>query len=457
VADKQNRKGGDLAVYVGHFTSMRVSTFSSLVAFKKAARRSLVELRFDKFDDAFAKKLDGVSDGEGVVSKGKTGVKTETKTEGETAVKTESASSSGNGGGQGRGKGAPPQTKLIEFKFRSCETYLVKAGEWEGVLHVPMLQDQATGRLTLANGKTTSQGKVIRTDFQSNARGGPESFTVTFERKAGSPIHAFNLGYTLEYFVEESVCLSLRPHEADEASFMTALGSESVQFMAKRLDVKHLDAWEKHAGGLLQARAYGEFEYSGDDSDWEGNSSADYKIKLYTVLSAHKPDEKAGGKAKQVKYDKGAAPDWDALTRLVGARFPKKSADWAGRAVEQYKLFLELKIEHADWDSQKFSPSGPLDEVWHAHLSFVDRYQSDILALTQGARRVIEHSPVLGDEAHIRYEECHKVFLARMKRARIPVDKEFWPTPKESRDSFKEAHDGDSDDHLDTDFQPSCG
>jgi len=66
VADGQDRKGGDLAVYVGHFTALRVSTFSSLVPFKKTERRSLVELRFDGIDASFAKKLDGVSNGDGV-------------------------------------------------------------------------------------------------------------------------------------------------------------------------------------------------------------------------------------------------------------------------------------------------------------------------------------------------------------------------------------------------------
>jgi len=43
-----------------------------------------------------------------------------------------------------------------------------------------------------------------------------------------------------------------------------------------------------------------------------------------------------------------------------------------------------------------------------------------------------------------------------MRQRGAAFDKEFWPTPRESRTSFEEKHDGDSDDHLDTDFQPSC-
>ena len=54
VSDKQNRKGGDLAIYVGHFSPARVTAFATLVQHKKAPRRTLVELHFTRFDAEFA-------------------------------------------------------------------------------------------------------------------------------------------------------------------------------------------------------------------------------------------------------------------------------------------------------------------------------------------------------------------------------------------------------------------
>lgn len=472
-ADKQNRKGGDLAVYVGHFTSLRVSTFSVLVPFKKAARRSLVELRFENFDVNFAKKLDAVSDGDGVKSKAK--VKSEVKTE----VKSEAAAGpSGSGKGKAKAKAedkAAAQKVLVEFKFRSCETYLVGDNQWEGVLHVPMLQDPSTGRCTLAEGKTTAKGKVSRHDDFNDGDEEEEQFTMTFARSNGNPIHGFSMGYTLDFAPEEfGVQHGVRTNESPKRD--SDMSSEPFEARGQN-QCRHLDVWEKHAGGLLQAYAsaymdtgewtldpygFGLGHESGSDSgsDTESHGLVDdavYKLKLYTVLSAHKPNEST---AKAVKWDKGAGADWGALEALVAARFPKKSAAWPRHAVAQYRLFVELKIEQGDFESTKFSPSGPLDEVWHTHLSFVDRYQRDILALTSGARRIIEHSPVLGNEAYSRYAAAHKAHVARMKRIGGKVDDEFWPAPKTTEKLYKEPHDYDSDDHLEMgDYagQPSCG
>lgn len=179
---------------------------------------------------------------------------------------------------------------------------------------------------------------------------------------------------------------------------------------------------------------------------------ADYKIKLYTVLSCHQPN------AGPAKREAGASADWDALEKLLAARFPKKPQAWAARAVGQYQLFLELKVQHGDWDSTIFSPSAALDEVWHAHLAFVERYQRDVYALTGGAR-LIEHSPVLGDDARERYAACHKAHVARMGSVKQAVDKEFWPAPNASGLRADE-HDGDSDDHMMYGSDaggPSCG
>ena len=45
---------------------------------------------------------------------------------------------------------------------------------------------------------------------------------------------------------------------------------------------------------------------------------ADYKIKLYTVLSAHRPNE------VQLTEDPDAVPNWETLEQLMMARFPDK-------------------------------------------------------------------------------------------------------------------------------------
>ena len=122
----------------------------------------------------------------------------------------------------------------------------------------------------------------------------------------------------------------------------------------------------------------------------------------------------------------------------------------------QYRHFLDLKMEHGDWSSTAFSPSAALDEVWHAHLSFVDRYQRDIFALTKGAHRVIEHSPVPGPEAFDRYGAAYKAHGVRMQQRGETVDREFWPSPASVRQNYRVSHDGDSDVHLYSDSPIQC-
>ena len=61
-------------------------------------------------------------------------------------------------------------------------------------------------------------------------------------------------------------------------------------------------------------------------------------------------------------------------------RFPEHLVSWCKRAVKDYVYFLDIKKEHNDWNSEMFSPSRWIDEVWHAHLSFTDRYQHDMMA-----------------------------------------------------------------------------
>jgi len=138
-----------------------------------------------------------------------------------------------------------------------------------------------------------------------------------------------------------------------------------------------------------------------------------YKIKLCTVLSAHRPNQ---GDESLPKYASGQLPDWDALIRVVEARNLDKGATWAERAVQQYKYFMELKVD-SKLAKQKFSPSYAIDEIWHAHLSFPERYQRDMLCLTKGDG-IVEHMPVHLKQSAQYYKKAHAQHVKRMDALR---------------------------------------
>lgn len=59
--------------------------------------------------------------------------------------------------------------------------------------------------------------------------------------------------------------------------------------------------------------------------------------------------------------------------------------------VKDYTAFLQLKKDFHDHEaSVLFSPSKIVDEVWNAHLSFVEKYQKDIMAF-MGDSKLIDH------------------------------------------------------------------
>lgn len=268
-----------------------------------------------------------------------------------------------------------------------------------------------------------------------------------------------------------------------------------------------LKEWETNAGGILTFFTMLEYddyseppfnvEFYAEDTDQEeefqnswseayerATTEADYKLKLYTVLSAHRPsieqtddDEKkpAASNVGPVEEKKPAAasPAADAndeaendknwggeLVRQVMARLDKDEA-WSKRAVGEYKHFLQLKIDHDDYESKLFSPSAKIDEIWHAHLSFTDRYQRDVRALSKN-NKIIEHMPVLGEEPYKRYAAAYNAHKIQMKeQGSKVVDGEFWPHPN-SIPQPKPSTGGDSSgDELTyeepEDPHPSCG
>lgn len=87
---------------------------------------------------------------------------------------------------------------------------------------------------------------------------------------------------------------------------------------SKRFVARGLSHWEKEQGGFLELFASVSMTWTNHVRwGWYGGTfperrAADgkYKIKLYTVLSAHRPDE---GEDLLPTYTSGKVPDWDAL------------------------------------------------------------------------------------------------------------------------------------------------
>lgn len=353
-------------------------------------------------------------------------------------------------------------------------------------------RDEAKKKGILVENKKKKPWQWPKTDWFKNDQG--QQVTIgSFSRASGKPIDGFNLGMHLAcgYHEERGFqLLDIVPSGAvdgkqawnydgsatwDYTEGAPRKYTDPIKFtpFESKADDPLLSKWEANQGGMLVVYAKASLadyfdavvegmrgymdEERVDEMVEDMVKEAEYKIKLYTVLSAHAPDEVPSPKPKKGKAAAGSSSssetaDWAALERVVAARFPSKGKQWVRDAVLEYQNFLQLKIDHEDWDSTQFSPSKMLDEVWHAHLSFVDRYQRDIRALTNGAHHVIEHSPVLGDEARRRYKNAYEAHIKRsaglIQAGNQAMRAEFWPTPKQSNEHFEEQHDGDSDHGL---------
>jgi len=101
--------------------------------------------------------------------------------------------------------------------------------------------------------------------------------------------------------------------------------------------------------------------------------------------------------------------------------------------VHQYRAFLALKVQEQDWPSEKLSPPmieyrgvRLVDEVWHLHIA-MDCYEEDSMLLTGG--HVIQHQPVLEDQARERYRHTYNLHRRRCKKAGQEIDRRCWPHP----------------------------
>ena len=320
-------------------------------------------------------------------------------------------------------------------------------------------------------------------------------FTGTIvAKKVGekTSVESMNLGFGLKYewsYDDEDGFND----PSETGTFVQTTGDETKDFTTtpflKKNDediqkkiVAHLNKWMENAGGYLyfyshqfNKEALDNFDVwkdnldgiDSDDSDEdeheqqneeeehldyckeESKFEADYMLKIYAVLSAHKPNETL----PLVAPPEGTKPDWDALEKLVSLRLDKDMENmydeiYIKGLVQDYKLFLELKRDFNDFEHcLLFSPSMLVDECWHAHLSFLDRYQKDIMAL-MGKPKLIEHEPILGDEAKLRYVTTYNA-LKKLKGDDIGRWSGGWPKPDIKITSSNEGGDVDSDADFD--------
>jgi hypothetical protein len=269
----------------------------------------------------------------------------------------------------------------------------------------------------------------------------PLEFSGKFTRKHFNGPVEMESGLVLDYFTgnHRDFKTTVRPPSAtreypEYKDYPKVCGS--VPFTALGLSI-----WEKEQGGFLNLVANVSAEWRNDVRwGWYGGTypetrAADgkYKIKLYTVLSAHRPNEKP---EQLPKYTNGHCPDWDALIRTVAARNPDKNKSWAKKAVRQYRYYIELRVD-PKLAKHKLAPSAAIDEIWHTHLSFVERYQRDMVCLTKGnvlgssASCIVEHLPVHMKQSAKNYKKAHAHHSKRMAKLKcLSVDDEFWPMPR---------------------------
>ena len=301
------------------------------------------------------------------------------------------------------------ETTLVEFKFCSTNTYCItKDYDLEGTLLIPMLQDATTGLYSLPMGKTSFRGKVDTEEHKKLDSDDYKEFegsfvkSVTHLQKYSYYLTKFDLGLNVVEY--ERGRREVYPRENIPAEYTES----SYPLKCKT----HSHSWEREQGGELVAYKNGNKKRGG--------------VKLYTVLSVHKPNEES-----PAPLPEGYEPDWDFLVNAYHARLQArdendKDLGYAQAAVEEYKHFLKLKLKEKK--SARYSPSVAIDDVWHTHISFLRRYQCDTLYLTRG-KKVIEHLPLLSKDSRRAYNNAYYAHSEKIGKKGRSVDERFWPLP----------------------------
>ena len=294
---------------------------------------------------------------------------------------------------------------LVEFKFCSngwlndniyLRSSLVYDYEWEGTLHIPMYQDAITGMYTLPVGKTLFRGKLdtkyhkkLDSDDYMEFEGSfvktevePETlrsdYNQRLSREGSDKYYSIEFDLGMNSVEDDNGRKMVYPRENIPGKY-----TKSTPLNCRGLV---LNEWEKNQGGELAAYENGLESY--DEDFLKG-------VGLYTVLSAHKPNEESPLPLRV--GPEGYKPDWNFLVNAHHARMQvfNWKVDWihpqkqdllyAQTAVKEYRHFLALKAElqeEEDKMDKVYSPSEEIDLVWHTHISFLRRYQCDTLYLT---------------------------------------------------------------------------
>lgn len=101
-------------------------------------------------------------------------------------------------------------------------------------------------------------------------------------------------------------------------------------------------------------------------------------------------------------------PHWHKLSQVVSTRMQHLSPQQVIAGVMEYQRFLALVILCNDFESQVYSPSPDIGQIWQIHLAMMEDYKEDLFAF------------------------CHFIHVARALRAwsRFPL----WPKSRPRRE-----------------------
>ena len=100
-------------------------------------------------------------------------------------------------------------TKLVEFKFTSLHTKLLNEHEWNGILHILLIQNLVSGLYKIPNGITTLKGRYTHKKKKKTDNDGgsevmiTEDFLGRIENDSNGNLISFHLGISLEFEVDD--------------------------------------------------------------------------------------------------------------------------------------------------------------------------------------------------------------------------------------------------------------
>jgi hypothetical protein len=327
-------------------------------------------------------------------------------------------------------------TKLVEFKFISMKTHLLDDNEWNGTLHVPLIQNPISGLYKIPNGTSTVHGKY--THKKKNNNDGSEvmiteDFFATIEKDLDGDV-SFHLGISLMHRIDNAknmYHILLNPSN----NLKRERCAKVQEFFVESKNNGVVDEWALKGGGVLSFNA---------PVDVRGKQIT-FEIKLQIVLSAYEPHQTIIPEIK----DNGVEIKWKRLEAVMQSRYPDRVYVDIQNAVKQYAYFLELKKDKNDYQCRFYSPSLPIKEVWFAHLSFLDRYQRDIQAFTGVKSKIFENIPITKDKSISRYNDTREAHVKRMADLSELVDTKYWSeNGGRSSPSTSRATSANNDNHL---------